>query len=360
MRRYWPTALTLLLAIAYVGYRLIGAGWDPAALAEVADPNAAPDDPAAQGYDGQYVLAMALDLSPEQAQQSFDEPAYRYQRVLLPLVARLLALGNPNLIPWTLLLVSLAAHVSATWLLNRFAFDHTVWPGASLLYGLWAGSLVGIGAVLHEPLAYGLAAAALILRLQGHARVSLLLLLLAALAKETTLVFVGAFMLVDGVQGRWRRRWPGYGLLLASYAAWQLWLWLTFGESGVGSGGALATGFEWVPFLGFFRIATVDMRVFLVYLLLFGPGILVPTLFALYRGMGGWLAGERNLLHASLVANGLIMIILPYSTYREPLGMIRLATGLVLSLVVWAVATRHRRTLAYGWFWLAYLALIVG
>jgi len=360
VRRYWPTGLTLVVTLAYLGFRLATHGGDPAALAEPADPTAEPGAAAEQGYDGQFVLAMALDLSPARAAEALDAPAYRYQRILLPLSARLLGFGNPALIPWALLLVNLTAHLAATWSVNRFLLDNAGWPGASLLYGLWAGCLVGIGAMLHEPLAYGLAAGAIIARLSGRQGLSLVLLGLALFAKETILAFVAAFALVDLANGRLRRNWAGYGLLLGAFAGWQLWLWAIFGRPGLGSGGAMATGFEWLPFSGFLRIATIDLRVFLVYLLLFGPGILLPTVFAAYQGLRGWWRGNRDVLHASLVANALVMAVLPFSTFREPLGMIRLATGLVLALVLWAAANQHRRTMVYGWFWLAYLALIVG
>ncbi len=33
-----------------------------------------------------------------------DVPAYRYQRIVYPMAARVLALGNADLVPWTLIL----------------------------------------------------------------------------------------------------------------------------------------------------------------------------------------------------------------------------------------------------------------
>ena len=43
------------------------------------------------GYDGQFLLYIAL--APVDAQEYIDNPAYRYTRILYPLIARAIALG---------------------------------------------------------------------------------------------------------------------------------------------------------------------------------------------------------------------------------------------------------------------------
>jgi hypothetical protein len=44
--------------------------------------------------------------------------------------------------------------------------------------------------------------------------------------------------------GRTRRRRLSIVIGLAAFLVWQAWLWRTFGEPGIGSGGAMSTGFE--------------------------------------------------------------------------------------------------------------------
>ena len=46
-------------------------------------------------------------------------------------------------------------------------------------------------------------------------------------------------------------------------------------------------------------------------------------------------------------------------TFREPLGIIRLATGLVLATILYAGQVRSRRGLLLALLWLSSLALLV-
>jgi hypothetical protein len=60
-----------------------------------------------------------------------------------------------------------------------------------------------------------------------------------------------------------------------------------------------------------------------------------------------------------LASNAAFIALTPFSTFREPLGLIRLATGLVLATVLYAAQTDSRRVLNYSLLWLAALALAV-
>ena len=56
------------------------------------------------GYDGQFFYYLALD--PINARWYMDVSTYRYTRILYPMLARVLALGRPDLIPVTLFLIN--------------------------------------------------------------------------------------------------------------------------------------------------------------------------------------------------------------------------------------------------------------
>lgn len=359
MRRGWPAWLTLVVALAYVAYRLVQVGGDPRDLAEIGTRFSQGDPRGTEGYDGQFTLYIALQPAPEEVGGMLDAPAYRYQRILLPMTARALALGKAAAIPWTIVAVSLLAHVAGTFLLAHFLDQHGVAVGFALLYGLWAGSLGGVGTMLHEPLAYGLIAIASVGYQRERPVVAYLALGLALFAKETTLPFLAAFMLADIHRGRMRRRWWAYGLMGGCFLAFQGWLWLTFGRPGVGSGGAGATPFEWLPLMGFLRIARHDLRVFALYLTLFGPGVVLPALWGSWRSARDVAYGSGDLLSWALGLNALVILFLPFSTFREPFGLVRIATGLLVALVLYAADRGARRPLVYGLFWLAYLAMIL-
>ena len=94
---------------------------------------------------------------------------------------------------------------------------------------------------------------------------------LAALAKETALVAVAGLLLHLALKRRWREAvglGTGVGL---PFALWQGALWVWLGRPGVGAGGAMATPFEWLPFAGAFRIATVSWSVFWLLLAIEWP-----------------------------------------------------------------------------------------
>lgn len=357
MRKLWPAALTLVIAVAYVGYRLVSVGGDPADLAQPGERFQRGIAQGSEGYDGQFSLYMALNLDPDQVAEQLDVPAYRYQRVLLPLLARLLGFGQASAIPWTLVLVNLMAHVLGTAALCALLAAHDRWVGYALLYGLWVGALVGVGTDLHEPLAYGLIAYAFLQRDRGRLASAVGLSIIAMFAKETTLVFAAAFFLADWRSGNLARTGRWYGLLGLSFIAWQGWLWWTFGQPGAGSGGLMATPFEFVPLMGLWRIAASGLTVFLIYMLLFGPGIVFPALWGIWHSAVDIYRWQTTLGSWPLLLHGLLILVTPFSTFREPLGLVRVATGLVLSVVVVAVVQGMKRPLNYGWFWLAYLVL---
>ena len=63
--------------------------------------------PMRQGYDGQFAYFIARDLM--NAARDLDVPAYRFQRILYPLLAWLLALRRAEWVPLTLVLVNIVA-----------------------------------------------------------------------------------------------------------------------------------------------------------------------------------------------------------------------------------------------------------
>src|SRR6266436_1733061 len=89
-----PAGLIAVLLVAYVALNLFQNGLNPLALADLGDgfSNGRPIDKV-EGYDGQFSYWLAVDPSPAAAGTHFDVPAYRYQRILYPLLARALALG---------------------------------------------------------------------------------------------------------------------------------------------------------------------------------------------------------------------------------------------------------------------------
>jgi hypothetical protein len=356
---FWPVVVSLLVTGAYIGLRLVLNDFDPLALAEIGSRYAQMDPTGEPGYDGQFSYYVARDPDPKTVEPFLDVPAYRYQRILYPLLAHTLAFGRQEILPWALIGVNWIAHALATlgvcWILYQRGYQAYY----GLIYGVWVGLVAAVGLDLHEPLAYALVVGAWVMKEKQHHHLFALCLVLSLFAKETTLLFWAAGV-VATLHDRTQRNTNAI-LLIGGvmYAAWQGWLWWMFGSFGLGSGGDMATGFEWVPFMGLLRIGFVNWKVFGIYLLVFGPTIVLPSIWGLIESwknrsqiLGDW-AFSSLLLHA------LVIVFLPFSTFREPMGIVRIATGLVLSVLMVAQARNNRRVLNYGFFWIPMLVILI-
>ena len=187
----------------------------------------------------------------------------------------------------------------------------------------------------------------------------MVLLALAALAKETSLVAVAGLLFYLALEHRWREA-VGLGLAVGlPFAAWQGVLWVWLGTPGVGAGGAMATPFEWLPFAGLLRVATVSWPAFWLLLAVEGPLFVLPIVWALIASVRDLLRGWHHPWGAVLLAQAAVLPFLPFSTWREPLAMARLATGLVAATLLYGALRRSRRVLVFSLAWVATLALLV-
>jgi len=326
------------------------------------------------GYDGQFSYYIARD--PLSAPQHMDVPAYRYQRILYPALARILSLGQLPLIPWALLLINVVALAGGTALLEVLLNAERVSRWYALTYGLFSGVLVAVRACTNEPLAYGLVIAAIVAMQHAEtlrqaaksaaSRVALWqagaigLLALAALTKETTLFFAAGYTIYYLTQRYWRSAlMVAIGALLP-FALWQVYLHSWLGAWGIGSGGAGATPFEIIPFNGIWRIGEGGLIVFVLFGVLVIPAALVPTVWALWQTIRDVLRRRWHPYVFLLLANASIMPFVPFSTYREPLGIFRFMVGLVISVVLYAGLRKARRALNYSTLWIVFGARVWG
>ena len=359
MKRYLPATLCTLVAGAYVLWRLALAGGEPIALFEIGERYSNGGTVGTEGYDGQFFYFIALDPEPSRVAAKLDVPAYRYQRILYPLLARALALGTASGVPWAMLGIGLASLWAGTYSVSELLANRGLSQWYGLSFGLWVGFVAPVGTGLSEPLAYGLVAAAFVLLAQERKPLAAVLLGLAAFAKETTLPFLGAVLVSELLCDRNRRAVLAYLVVGVAYSAWQIWLVSIFGTLGLASGGELATRFEWIPYLGLIRIGTVSLAALALYLLIFGPSIVLPSLWGAIASIKAMLGGARDAESFSLFGNSLLVMALPFSTFREPLGLVRLADGLVLSVLLFAGRRGWMRPLRYSLFWSGLLAILL-
>jgi len=359
--RHWlrPWHIVGLAALIYVALTLARYSGDPTKFALVGtryDPGL---PGGTWGYDGQFAYQIARD--PLGASRFLDVPAYRYQRILYPLVARVVAFGQGAFIPWTLIGVNWLALVAGT----RFTEDILAGRGVShwyaLSYGLFGGLMMAVRLDLTEPLAYALVQAGVLAYERGplRARGAAGLLALAALAKETTLLVAGGFLLSFALSRRWRDLIEWAVIIGAPFVVLQVFLRAWLGAWGIGSGGALATPFEWIGYRGLWSLAAINVRAFALITLVVAPMALLPALAALVAALRNIARGDFHPLVCVLLVNALVIPFTPQSTMREPLGMLRFIVGLVVAVIAWGAYRRSRRALNYSLLWIATLALAV-
>jgi len=352
-----PWALVLLLASIYVGVTLSRFDGDPRAFVLVGTRYAEGNPEGTPGYDGQFAYFIARD--PLDGWQHCDAPAYRYQRILYPLLAWALALGRSGAVPWALIAVNLAALAGGTWATERLLALRGVSPWYALVYGLYGGLVAGLRLDLTGPLAVGLVQGALLAWERERWGVSVALLALAALTRETALIATAGFLVYLVLNRHWRQAVMAAAVVGVPFVAWQGVLWVWLGQPGVGSGGAMATPFETVPFGGLWRVAAESWPAFLILLAVEGPLFVLPTIWALVASLRDLLRGSSHLWVTVLLAQAAVLPFLPFSTWREPLAMARLASGLVAATVLYGGLRRSRRVLRWSALWLATLALLV-
>ncbi len=351
-----PVTVVVAVCLIYVVSVLISAKGDPLAFVLLGTRYSAGDLQGSEGYDGQFAYQIAL--RPLEASPYIDIPAYRYQRILYPLTARLLALGQAQLIPWALIAVNVAAIGLGTWATEMLLIELGVSRWYALAYGLYGGQLLALRADLNEPLAQALAQCAMLAWAKERRWSAIAFFGLAALGKETMLVFLGAYMLYCLVHRDWR--WMAcLGLGALPFIAYQFVLRAWLGSFGVGSGGAGATAFSLLPLGGWLAIAQTKLAAFLLISLIVVPMAVLPAIVGVVLSSRDLFRGKNHPLIMSLLLNAAVIMFLPTSTFREPAAMLRLVQGLAAGLLIYGGLKKSARILNYSFLWILTNILLV-
>lgn len=292
------------------------------------------------GYDGQWSYYIALD--PVHARYYMDSsgPAYRYTRILYPMLARLLALGRASLVPYTLLLINWLAIVGGTVALAAWLKRRRISPWLAVIYGLYPGLFTALSLDLTEAIAFGLVALAIYLFDFGgsHGRIwSAAAFALAILARETSAVFAvvyGVSLLFGAgpssksasastVPSRMREAVLFFTVALTPMLAYKVFLRLWLGTFG---GNAKANPTV-IPLAGFFAHWPWQGDQILEFIT-----VIVPTLICLWKASQ---AIQRRRVAAEvwslMAAAATFVVFLNPFNWSDIFGAERVATGVVLA-----------------------------
>ncbi len=368
LRSEWAVALLVLLIYGLFLARFFALGGDPRDFIVIGSNFIERPGPSALikpdagyhyskvGYDGQFCYYIALD--PVNAPAYIDDAAYRYTRILYPMTARLLAFGQPGLIPYTLILVNWLAIGGGTLALAAWLRRMGCSPWFAIVFGLYPGLFISLQRDLNEPLAYALVALAIYLFAFGGRRRLLwaaLSFALAALARESTALFAliyGAAVLLasPGGAGYWARIKANWwraafflGLALGPLALWKGFLLFWLKSTGVPSD----LSPELIPFAGIVSLWPWHTNQIAAVIAIIAPALICA-------GMGLWACWRRSgtVETWALLLNMLLFVaLLAPPPYVEIFGSERVTLGVVLSACCCLPGFDRLTGKRRWWFW---------
>ncbi len=294
------------------------------------------------GYDGQFYYQMARN--PFQAYRYMDNAPFREQHLFYPLVVGVLSLGQVAVIPYMLLLVNVVAISLSVELLARLLIRFEFSPWFSLALGLYFGQAAGTLFDTAEPFTYFLVCLGVWFMVEkNRVRMTALLLGLASLTREIALLFPIGYLCIAVVQKKWRVCTQLVMLGIVPLFLWLLALRLIFGQTGV----TFTRPFEHVPFAGIFFYAGTPKKFALLLLLMFLPTLAGWLLAAVELFRKVWVEKGPFLqrfssMYLILLANLLMITLMSHSSYEDLVSSGRIATGLVLSVLLYGLGTRQR------------------
>ena len=218
--------------------------------------------PPGTGYDGQFYYRLALDPFTSKVTDfgiTLDNPAYRHQRILYPLIVWGLSFGCIDCVPVLMVVVNFVCLCVLGWLGGVFARSmrlHSLW---GLAFPFYPGFLLSLLRDLTDILCASLLLASLILVRRHKHLPATLLFILATLTRETVLlVAVGAVCVwLNGIRSQKSSDdSPGYFFLSAflAYLIWQFVLLQSWGYERWNEAhlGVISPSLSW-PFSAFFR-----------------------------------------------------------------------------------------------------------
>lgn len=201
------------------------------------------------GYDGQFFYFIALDpmmdgRGPELMKR--DAAAYRYTRILYPLLAAWFAQGRAELFPATLVAMNLLGVILGCLFAGLLARRNGLGEWWSLAWAVTAGLALGVLRDLAEPLALGLAMGWLYFHLDRKWIWASVMLALSLLTRETVVILAAPL----AAYGLFRERdWRPAAAVAAAglpLACWVLFIHSRLGVWPVGGG----TGNIGIPLAG--------------------------------------------------------------------------------------------------------------
>ncbi len=325
---------------------------------------------APQGYDGQFAYYLALHpelvatCAYDHAHCPFDDPALRSERILYPLAARLLALGQPGAIPFALFLIDFLAILLTTGLVARLGLEAGAsrWLGAAA--GLFCGEALALVRDLTDPFAVLWTVLAVWLLRRGRPLLGAAAVAAALLTREQLALVLPLLALPLILQRRWLPLAASALIGLGPFVAWQAVLHQIYGVWPLIHTARYAPTVP-IPFLGlifagfWLKPPALDVPLMVAF-------VAVPVALAFVIAVGSAVGAFRRAGPRAIAANPVPLVVAAYAALVSITGLAswvdlwapaRLAApALLLGLVVASDAPRPLRLTYVGLLALSALA----
>jgi hypothetical protein len=297
------------------------------------------------GYDGQFYYQIARN--PLQAYRYMDNAPFREQHILYPLVVGALSLGQVALIPYMLLLVNILSVVFSVEILAHLLRKYGFSPWFSLALGLYFGQIAGTMFDTAESFTYVLVFLGIWFVMEkGKTAPGASMFGLAGLAREIAILFPLAYAGYYFVRGQWKACGQMIVLGILPLVAWLIALRLIFGQTGL----TFTRPFEHIPFADIFYYAGTPKKFYLLLLMMFLPtvGAWVLAIREAYRVLfveKGPFLQRFSPIYLFLLANLIMITFMSHYSFEELISCGRIATGLVLSVLLYGITTKDKRVL---------------
>lgn len=317
------------------------------------------------GYDGQFFYRMANSpFSTKDVEHGihFDYPAYRHQRIVYPLLAWVLSFGQLELVPYTMVLVNYLMICTIAWLATRIV-QHEGQPALwGLAFSMYPGFIMSICRNLSEVTACCLLLGTIMLIRQGRLLLSGVVLAIAVLARETTLLLavgIGMAWLIGIIRGKSSKavKWYLWVIPLATFIVWQFILWWIWGQTSFYNSGQLNFGFPLYGFTTcFVRSAHLDEIKYIVWFVeyCFLIGLTVGCIVSLRK--------STAYLHEKLAWILFLIMILLLTEYvwKSDMAFFRAtAEFYILGILILLTGQQWIRKVIVGWAWLIWPVVAV-
>ena len=348
-QRIWRVVIlaNALLLILYLRV-LSSHNWDPLAFVLLT-----PEDlPAGQtwgvGYDGRFSYHIALN--PLGSTEGLDEPNYRYQRILYPILVKLFSFGKSDLVPWVMLVLNWVSTGLISCYLGILLLRRKASPWYVFVLFLSIGYLLAVRMDLLEPMAFALALVGWYLYENSRPRFAIIFFILSSLTKEIGLVFPFAIAVWEFLHKRPRQAIITLGFSALPYVI--LFFYLSSQFSVPGNAVEKIT-FHLIPYAGFAMMTDLPSKV-LTMIWCIAPSVFFG-LWAIRDVLRFYAQKKDDPVVMLVIFQSALISILPLPTWVDPIAIFRFNLGLIISVLLW-FARSYPKYLPY----VAFLWLISG